>query len=123
MRYENSTAVVRVIFQRHTLGRRAIISLALMYGPLILMSLTVGDFTILRFPRTLCVLRLRRCLTGSLATGSTLRLHCEEKEANYLARETIVATSASVALIKILQYITTIIDYNGYFYTFIACLR
>lgn len=121
MRYENSTAVVRVIFQRHTLGPRAIIILALMYGPLILMSLTVGDFTILRFPRTLCVLRLRRCLTGSLATGSTLRLHCREKEANYLARE-IIVTSASVAVIKILQYTTTIIDCNGYFYTFIARL-
>lgn len=90
-----------------------------MYRPLILMSLPVGNFTILRFPRTLYVLRLRRCLTGSLATGSTLRLHCGEKEANYLARETIV-TSASVSFIKILQYIITIIDCNEYFYIFIA---
>lgn len=63
-----------------------------MYGPLILMSLPIGNFTILRFHRALCVLRLRRCLTGSLATGSTLRLRREEKEANYFARRTIVVS-------------------------------
>lgn len=87
--------------------------LALMYGLLILMSLPVGNFTILRFHRGLCVLRVHRCLTGSLATGSTLRLRAAKRKRRIIS---LVATSASVSFVKISQYATVTIDFSEYFH-------
>lgn len=103
------------LFSGNALGRKAFITLALMYGLLILTFLPVGNFTILRFHRTLCVLRVRRCLTGSLATGSTLRLFATKRKGRIIS---LVATSASVSFVKISQYTTVTIDFSEYFHYF-----